>query len=127
MTDNDLEELRQRTDHGTRLDEADSELNHQDLVERLVAELEAMDDGEKQKTVSVWDEHMAAVIRVLESDEDLREEVVSELADALGADPDASGRSTVLRLALRLGFSTASPDLMEAVEDAARERAVQNL
>jgi len=127
MTNDNLEDLRQRTDRGSRLDEAANELDHQDLVERLVTELEAMDAGEKQKTVSVWDEHMAAVIRVLETDEDLREDVVSDLSDALDADPDGSDRSTVLRLTLRLGFHTASPDVMDAVEDAARERAVQNL
>jgi len=47
--DDDLAALREQTSQGDRLDEADSAEKKRALVEDIVSELEAIDDGERQK------------------------------------------------------------------------------
>ncbi|WP_201740265.1 hypothetical protein [Salinigranum halophilum] len=75
--------------------------------------MEQIDRGERQKTVSVWDGHLAALDE--EGNEDHLEAVGHALQDDLDVERGAIDRSDVLRLALRLG-------LHEAVkENAARE------
>lgn len=126
--DDELAALREQTSQGDRIDEAGAAEDRQDLVEDIVAELEAIDQGEQQKTVSVWDGQVAAFVRALEENPDRLEHVGDGLQEQLGLDTDADvDRSEVLRLALRLGFQEAAPSEYDAVREAVREQATKGL
>ena len=124
--EDDLAALREQTSQGDRLDEAPSDEKKRDLTKAIVAQLEAIDDGEQQKTVSVWDGHIAAFIRALE-ETDRIEDVGHALQHQLDIDESDVDRSEVLRLGLRLGFQEAAPDEFEAIREAARKQATKDL
>jgi len=125
--DEDLASLRERTSQGDRLDEAPAAERRRALVEAIVAELEAVEHGDRQKTVSVWDGPLAAFVRALEANPDQLEEVGHALQRELDLDAGEVDRSEVLRLALRLGFEQAAPDTFETVREAVREQATKGL
>jgi sirohydrochlorin ferrochelatase len=126
--DDELEQLREQTSTGDRLDEASAEQDQHELQEAILTELEAIDAGEKQKTVSVWDGPVAALLGALEDRDDDLVETGEQLRDALGVEADDEpDRSEVLRLALRLGFETGAPDKLDATRAAVEEHASQRL
>jgi len=125
--DDDLAVLREQTSHGDRIEKAAAEETKRDLVEDILGELEAIDTGDKQKTISVWDGHLAAFIRALEENPDRLEEVGHALQHQLDLEESNVDRSEILRLALRLGFQEAVPQEFEAVREAARKQATKGL
>ena len=125
--DDELAALREQTSQGDRIDEASESANQQEFVENIVAELEAIEEGEKQKTVSVWDGHLAAFIRALEDDPDRLESVGHGLQQRLDVDESEVDRSELLRLALRLGLQQAAPEEFEAIREAAKQQAIKDL
>ena len=125
--DADLAALREQTSQGDRLDEAGSAEQKQALVDDIVSELEAIDGGEQQKTVSVWDGNLAAFIRALEDNPDRMEDVGQALQQRLDVDVGEADRSDILRLALRLGFQEAAPDEFDAVREAVGKQATRGL
>ena len=128
MTDDDeLAALREQTSQGDRIDEASESANQQEFIENIVAELEAIEGGEKQKTLSVWDGHLAAFIRALEENPDRLETVGHGLQQRLDVDESEVDRSELLRLALRLGLQQAAPEEFEAIREAAKQQAIKDL
>ena len=125
--DVDLAALREQTSQGDRLDEAGSAEQKQALVDDIISELEAIDGGEQQKTVSVWDGNLAAFIRALEDNPDRMEDVGQALQQRLDVDVGEADRSDILRLALRLGFQEAAPDEFDAVREAVGKQATGGL
>lgn len=125
--DDELAALREQTSHGDRIETAATEEDQRDLVEDILAELDAIEAGEKQKTVSVWDGHLAAFIRALEENPDRLTEVGQALQQQLDVEQGEVDRSELLRLALRLGLQEAAPQEFEAVREAAREQATKGL
>lgn len=125
--DDDLAALRDETAHGDRIDTADAASDRRAFVDDILAELEAIDDGDKQKTISVWDGHLAAFVRALEANPDRMEAVGERLQQRLDREHEEVDRSEILRLALRLGFKEAAPDELDAVRDAAGEHATNQL
>jgi len=125
--DDELAALREQTSQGDRIDQAASAEQKQVLVEAIVEELEAIDAGEQQKTLSVWDGALAAFIRALEDNPDQLEAVGHSLQQRLGTDTAEIDRSEVLRLALRLGFQEAAPEEFDAVRDAVQKHATKGL
>ena len=125
--DADLAALREQTSQGDRLDEAGSAEQKQALVDDIISELEAIDGGEQQKTVSVWDGNLAAFIRALEDNPDRMEDVGQALQQRLDVDVGEADRSDILRLALRLGFQEAAPDEFDAVREAVGKQATRGL
>jgi hypothetical protein len=125
--DDELAALRDETAHGDRIDTADVTSDRRAFVDDIVAELEAIDNGDKQKTVSVWDGHLAAFVRALEANPDRLESVGANLQQRLDIDSDTVDRSEILRLALRIGFTEAAPDEFDAVRDAVGEHAKNQL
>ena len=125
--DDELAALREQTSQGDRIDQAASAEQKQVLVEAIVEELEAIDAGEQQKTLSVWDGALAAFIRALEDNPDQLEAVGHSLQQRLGTDTAEIDRSEVLRLALRLGFQEAAPEEFDAVRDAVQKHATKRL
>lgn len=125
--DDDLAALRDETAHGDRIDTADAASDRRAFVDDILAELEAIDGGDKQKTISVWDGHLAAFVRALEANPDRMEAVGERLQQRLDREHEEVDRSEILRLALRLGFKEAAPDELDAVRDAAGEHATNQL
>lgn len=126
--DADLDELREATDHGDRLDEAAGAGVYDDLQRDMMEYLAEIDDGGRQKTVSVWDGDLAAFTAALDDNP----EQLHAFGEALREELDVGGtgppdRSEVLRLALRLGFREAAPDNMETARKAVKEHATQGL
>lgn len=125
--DDELAALREQTSQGDRIDQAASAEQKQVLVDAIVEELEAIDAGEQQKTLSVWDGALAAFIRALEDNPDQLEAVGNSLQQRLGTDTAEIDRSEVLRLALRLGFQEAASEEFDAVRDAVQKHATKDL
>jgi len=118
-TDDELEELREQTDVGTR---AESELSGgktSDLEDAIVTLLGDVESGEVSKTLSVRDEQLAALIRGLEQTDNL-DEVGASLREQLGRNggSDGTDRSEMIRLAVRLGLREAAPEVVETARDA---------
>lgn len=125
--DDDLAALREQTAHGDRLDEAAGDEQTHELTDTIAAELDAIDTGDQQKTVSVWDGHIAAFIRALEAHPDQLDAVGHALQHELDIEERDVDRSEVLRLGLRLGFQEAAPDQFAAVREAVRKQATKDL
>lgn len=120
MADDEVDDLRDRIPEAVAGDEQKA------LVAAVVEELDAVESGEKQKTVSVWDGPVAAFVRALERNPGRMDEVGHALQDRLDLERDEVDRSEVLRLALRLGFREAAPEEFEAVREAALLSALGN-
>lgn len=125
--DANLEELKAQTSQGDRIDqEADQDRQHQ-LVDAFVDEMEAIDAGDQQKTVSLWDGNLAAFVRGLEANPEELQAVGHSLQRRFDIDESDVDRSEVLRLALRLGLQEAAPDQFEVLREAARKHATSDL
>lgn len=125
--DPDLEELKEATTRTDRASATPSDTGSDDLVDAIAAELEAVDDGERQKTVSVWDGPIAAFAAALEDDPEARAELGEGLAEAFDLEDTPTDRAAVLRYALRLGVREAAPDQYDAVREAVRRRAERDM
>lgn len=117
--DEDLEELRQQTDVGTRADSSTPSEDSGELETAIVELLGEIESGDTGKTLSLRDAQLTALIRGVEDTGGL-DDVGTALQEELGreADPDAVDRSEVLRLAVRLGLQEAAPDVVETARDA---------
>jgi hypothetical protein len=128
--DPDLDELKRQTSHGDRLDEAADVDRRARFRESLREELAAIDAGDRQKTVSVWDGNVAALLAALEGEDhrDELEDLGERLADQLDTDaPDDVDRSDILRLTLRAGLQAAAPEYLEDLRDALAKQAASDL
>jgi len=125
--DPDIEALKAQTAQGDRLDSEVEKINRQTLVEDIVDELEAIETGSQQKTVSVWDGQLAAFIRALEANPEHLDAVGHGLKERLDIEESDTDRSMILRLALRVGFQEAAPEQFEAVREAVRKQATKGL
>ncbi|QSW98181.1 hypothetical protein SAMN06269185_0309 [Natronoarchaeum philippinense] len=125
--DDEIEELKQQTSQGDRLDEVSAEQKRNDLKTAILEELEKIDEGDQQKVVSVWDGPMAALVRALENHPEHLDDVGHRLQDELDVDQEDVDRSEVIRLALRLGLGTAAPEAMKATREAVSDKATKNL
>lgn len=125
--DEDLAALREQTTHGDRLDEAATGGVSDAFVETLVAELEAVETGERQKTVSVWDGSLAAFLAALDSHPEQMEAVGAELQATLDASEREIDRSEIIRLAIRVGLSEAAPEAFSALQTGVQRHAVNQL
>lgn len=126
--DEELAALREQTTHGDRLDEAATSDVTAEFIETLVTELEAIDAGETQKAVSVWDGSFAAFLHALEAHPEQLEMVGTDLQDALdGSTDEPVDRSEVIRLTLRVGLKEASPETFAALQEGVQRHAVDQL
>lgn len=127
--DIDLEALKQQTSHGDRLDsDADNDAR-QALKDAILSELAAIDAGEEQKTISVWDGPTAALVRALDENPEQRAEIGDALRRQLDIDGDEAPieRSELVRYALRLGFKQADAEIFGILREAVQEHATQDL
>lgn len=124
----DLEELKRQTSHGDRLDSDADNDQQQALADAILTELERIDAGEEQKTVSVWDGPTAAYIRALDEHPDQRAKVGDALRRQLDIDGDEPvDRSELVRFALRLGLRQAAPDKFETLKESVQKHVTQDL
>ncbi|EMA25432.1 hypothetical protein [Haloarcula marismortui] len=118
-TDDELEELREQTDVGTRAEAETTDDETNELEDAIVTLLGEVESGDVSKTLSVRDEQLAALIRGLEETDSLAD-VGTPLKEELGRDDDkdVTDRSELLRLAVRLGLQQAAPEVVETARDA---------
>lgn len=119
-TEEELQELREQTDVGTRIQGKRSADDAEAILEDTIVDiLGAIDDGEVSKTLSLRDERLTALLRGLEETGNL-DDVGNELREELGREhtDEAIDRSEALRLAVRVGLQEAAPDTVEAARDA---------
>lgn len=123
-TDEELEELRQQTDVGTRANSSTPVEQQPDLEDLMVALLADIESGEVSKTLSVRDARLTAVVRALEESDEL-DDVGTALQEELGRETDANDidRSEILRLAIRLGLQEATPEVLDTARDASARHA----
>lgn len=119
----EIEALKEQTQKGRRTDAAADEQPAK-LSEDIMAELKAIDNGDR-KTLAIRDESLAALFGALVERESDLDDAVNQLADAAGRDPDTATKSELLRLAARVGLQNATPELWEQVLEAKKERAVE--
>lgn len=126
MTDDELEQLREQTDPGTRAQSSTPGGKATDLEDAMVALLGEIEDGEVSKTLSVRDDRLTALVRALEETDGL-DGVGASLREELGRDADTDGidRSEVLRLAVRLGLQEAAPEVLDTARDAYGKHATE--
>jgi hypothetical protein len=117
--DDELEALREQTDVGTRAQSETPGEQSTDLEDAMVAVLADVEDGEVSKTLSVRDARLTALVRALETTDEL-DDVGAALQKELGRDgePEGFDRSEVLRLAVRLGLQEAAPEVLDTARDA---------
>ncbi|WP_050033691.1 hypothetical protein [Halorubrum halophilum] len=129
MADDELEELREQTDHGSRLDTASDETNRTEFRESIAEHLSEIDAGERQKTLSAWDGPLAAFVAALEEDQhaDRREAIADALGEELGVDVNDPKKSELLALTLRVGFQEVAGEDLEPLREALREDAAKGL
>jgi len=120
MSDEDLEELKEQTQAGSRVSAAAEKESNRDLQNRIVDELEAIDNGER-KTLAIRDESLSALFSALEDDQDDMERVLEQLATELDRDVEDSTRSELLRLAARVGLQEAAPEAWDELLEARKE------
>lgn len=101
----------------------------QDLVDVLADALEDIEEGERNKTVSYRDDVTTALLVALDEDDDLREDLARDLGIALEKDVDPADldSSETVRLLVRAGLKSASPETFEALGDARAELAKRSL
>ncbi|RNJ22060.1 hypothetical protein [Halosegnis longus] len=122
MSEDKLDELRQESQRGSRLDEDST--TDRDLIDDISGAMDDIEDGDRRKTVAVRDKSMAALLTALDDDEhtERMQEVGDALSNALGrSTSDNYDRSELVRLALRLGFQRGSPDVVEELQTAHQE------
>lgn len=127
MDDDGLEELRELTDRGSRLDTASGEADRTEFRDSISEHLDEIAAGERQKTLSAWDGPLAAFVAALEEDQqaDRREAIVETLGEELGVDVDDPKKSELLALTLRVGFQEVAGEDLEALREALREDAAK--
>jgi len=118
-TEKELEELKEKTDVGTRAQSPTPGEQESDLEDAMVSLLGDVEDGEVSKTLSVRDARLTALVRALEETGDLAG-AGAALQEELGREADADGidRSEMLRLAVRLGFQEAAPEVLDTARNA---------
>lgn len=102
----DLEDLKESTQRGSRLDE-DSE-EPADFVDELVDCLDAVENGDASNTLSLYDPTLSALVLALEQNP-------GRVDDWELDDPD---RSDVIRAVVRRGLADCDGELLEDAREA---------
>lgn len=122
----DLHERKQETTDGDHIDTAPDNTAESELAEDILEQYRLLEAGEKQETVSVWDQDIAALLFALDAPEEKHQHHLDAIAEALGDELDCpvsagADRSEVIRLALRVGLQEAPDHIREAHRTAAQE------
>jgi hypothetical protein len=120
MTDEDLDQLREQSQRGSRLQESGG--SEAALVDELVTALSEIEAGDRRKTIAVRDKPVAALLKTLDENPDEMIAVGQALQQALGRDTDDEfDRSEISRLVFRVGLQEAAPEYMEQLQEAHAE------
>lgn len=116
--DVDMDELREKTTVGNRVEEDSKAGNLDEFRDSLRGHLEEIENGDRQKTVSVWDGDVNALLSALEDHPEVMERAGQNLREELDREGDGEvDRAEIVRLALRAGLQQADEDLVEALLD----------
>lgn len=119
--EDDLSELRNEAESGTRFDSTDpgseGDKESEPLVELLLEKLDEIEGGESPN-VTIRDRNMAALLRALEEREELDD--LGRLLDDESA--TEYNKAQIGRLLFRAGLEAKAPEYLETLEEAAIER-----
>lgn len=124
--DSELEQLRQKTEMGDRASTPATGSGSEggELVDSVVKEL----DSDASSQVSLRDDRIAALLRVLESESRL-DDLGQQLHEAAGRDGEIDGadRSDVMRLAFRVALSEGAPEYWDVLQRGVVEHTKQQV
>lgn len=122
----DLDELREKTSMGSRVEEETVVDEEEAFRETIVEILEEIDAGERSKTLSARDERLMALFVAID-ETDRSEELGAALAEDLNANIDQYDRSALMLLAMRAGLEHAAPETLEELRGAVGEYAQRQI
>ncbi len=127
MSDDELEKLRQQTERGSRLEESTSN-GEAAFTDDVLKVIEQIDAGDRQKTIAVRDQPMAALLTALEEHPDRMQKIGNQFRESLGRETaDEFDRSEIFRLAVRVGIEEAAPEVMADLREAHSKYAAQDI
>lgn len=125
--DDELEDLRRRTDQGSRIEEEADQQAQNELATAIQEALEEIEDGDQQKTLSAWDGPLAALMIALEERPEDFQRIVTGIEREHGIEIEDPKRSEVLAQLMRIGLQETAPSVAEALRDAVQEHATRGL
>lgn len=123
MTDPDIDELREQTE---MTDRASMESVPDDFEDDLLEKISERNESGSQRSVSIWNANIAALLDALEQNPERGEEIVNQAAEKfdISVDDDVD-RSEIVRVLFMSGLAATDPDLMESWRGAIGEYASQ--
>jgi len=119
MSNDEIEELKEQTQKGSRVTAAAAESESSDRKEVLTEEYTAVRSGDASKTVSFRDEFAAGLLHSTQVDDALSEDLAAALQQYLSENTDpAEDRSELIRQVVRVGLQEASPDIFDDAKEA---------
>ncbi|WP_430639369.1 hypothetical protein [Haloferax volcanii] len=102
--------------------------NDGQVAEAIMGALEEMEHGDKQKSLSVWDGEMSALLDALDEHPEERARLSEALQEKLGVHAEGlSDRSDIVKMLLRIGLAEADPELADTLEKVVKEHATRTL
>lgn len=100
-----------------------------EVEKALVTALDAaLDDLEgNDRALHIWDGNLAAVVTVLDSNPELRKQVIAQIGARTQADVDIDSQSEFLSHLLRVGLDEVAPEAMDALRETRKQRALREL
>lgn len=122
MNDKDIEQLREETSPGDRTEMTTvDDAFEEDLLEAIA---ERNETG-AQKSVSIWDGNIAALLDALEENPERVEQLVDRASERYEISVGEVDRSEIVRVLLISGLAAVDPEVQESWRDAIGEYASQ--
>jgi len=120
--DNDISELREQTTTGDRAAMASVDDGFEDDLLDAVA---TRNETGAQKSVSIWDGDIAALLDALEDNPERAEQLVERASEQYDISAGDVDRSEIVRVLLISGLAAVDPDVKDSWRDAIGEYASQ--
>ena len=120
--DNDISELREQTTTGDRAAMASVDDGFEDDLFDAVA---TRNETGAQKSVSIWDGNIAALLDALEDNPERAEQLVERASEQYDISTGDVDRSEIVRVLVISGLAAVDPDVKESWRDAIGEYASQ--
>lgn len=115
MSDDELEQLREATESGTRGEET---APAKEFPDKLADTLSEIEDNRGSRVVTANSPDLWALFNTLDENPDRRRELFENLDLDVPDDDKAMNRSAVLKRLVRVGLSEADEDLLNSLKEA---------
>jgi hypothetical protein len=120
--DKDLDQLREDTTPGDRAEMESVDVGFEDDLLEAVSN---RNETGAQRTVSIWNANIAALLDALDENPERAERLVKEAADRYEISTDDVDRSEIVRVLIISGLAAIDPELKDSWTDAIGEHASQ--